>query len=344
MVVERSVLALAVVFVLVGVCGIFLGGCAQSGGRSLPAADQKKKIRVVATIYPLAEFTRQIGGTRVEAAQLLPVGADPHHWEPSPRDLVMLNQAQLLIFNGAGLEPWLDRLLPSLRLKGIQVVEATRDLDLMTFSEEEELGITYCIGGSPLDASRRREDRDNKSEKQGQNRAALDPHVWLDPLMAREIVGHLSDQLKIVDPANSAYYERRAQVFEEKLDHLHQEYVAAAKTFRSRDLVVSHGAFGYLARRYGLRQVPLLGLMPEQEPDAATLKEIVEFCRRGGVKCVFFEPLVSPRLSEVLAWEIGAQTLMLNPIGGLTKEEERSGVGYLHLMSQNLASLKRGLG
>lgn len=337
------------VLVFAACLGFLAAGCTPAP-RSGPAAPQAK-LRVAATIYPLAEFSRRVGGARVEVAQLLPPGAEPHHWEPSPKDMMRLYQAQVVVFNGAGLEPWAVRVIPALRARGIRVVEAAQGLDLLTFAEEERLGVTFYPGGFPAPGGFPGHEAHQRGGLEGETAGhavhpaeGVDPHVWLDPLLAREIVSKLAGEFGAADPAGRAEYERRARLLQKRLERLHQEYAAAARSFRSRDLVVSHAAFGYLARRYGLRQVPVLGLTPEQEPDAATLRMVADFCRKQGVRYIFFESLVSPRVAETLAREVGARTLLLTPAAGLTPEEARSGLDYFALMSRNLANLKKALG
>lgn len=319
------------------VAGIFCGGC-QHNKKVDEAVPQtsKAKVRLVATIYPLAEFARGVGGDRVEVVQLIPQGREPHHWEPSPSDMLCLYQAQVFVYNGAGMEPWAEKILPALRAKKISVVRGTEGLNLLTFAEEERKGITVFPGQT--------RDSAQVGDEAHRHDEGFDPHVWLDPVLAKSIVSHLTRELIAVDPAGSSDYLRNAQVLQGKLDQLHQEYQTALSGFKNRDLVVSHAAFGYLARRYNLRQIPVLGLTPEQEPDAATLAQVSDYARKNGVKYIFFEAMVSPRVAETVAREAGAQTLVLNPIGGITEEELKQGLDYFGLMRQNLTNLKKALG
>lgn len=335
---ESSICRITVVLVLL-VALLAANGCGgpdEGGGREAAEATSRGKLRLVATIYPLAEFARQVGGDRVAVVQLIPQGREPHHWEPSPADMLQLYRSQVFFYNGAGMEPWVEKVLPALRARGIKIVKATEDLDLLTFAEEERLGVTVLPGRegegkATADAGHRHRQED------------VDPHVWLDPVLAKRIVAHLARELIAADPAGSSDYMRNAQAAQKELDRIHQEYLKAVQHFSSRDLVVSHAAFGYLARRYGLRQIPLLGLTPEQEPDAATLAWVVDYCREQGIKCVFFEAAVSPRVAETVAREAGAQTFMLNPIGGITEQEIKKGLDYFGLMRQNLESLQKAL-
>lgn len=313
--------------------GVFLGGCGQRKPSPASGGASGGRIQVVATIYPLADFARLVGGERVSVTQLLPQEAEPHDWEPSPKDIMKLYRAKLVIYNGAGLEPWMARLLPSLQSKGVRAMEATKGLQLLTFAEEEKQGWTTYVNGSG-----------RFREKGEMNDAPVDPHAWLDPLLAREIVSRMAKELIAVDPAGKVDYMRRAQALQNRLADLDRAYTVAARGFRRKDIIVSHAAFGYLGRRYGLRQVPLLGLVPEQEPDAATLAKIVDYGRKQGIRYVFTEPTVNPRVAETVARELGVSVLPLTPIDSLSQQERERRSDYFDLMLQNLNNLKKALG
>ncbi|AEG16927.1 ABC-type metal ion transporter, periplasmic subunit [Desulfofundulus kuznetsovii DSM 6115] len=299
---------------LIGLLLIWLPGCSDAPTSAPPG---KEKIAVVATIYPLYDFARQVGGDRVEVTRLLPAGAEPHTWEPTPRDMAALTRAKVFIYNGAGMEPWVRRQLGMLEEKGVKVVEASRGLDLITASPEH---------------------------RHERHEGEVDPHVWLDPVLAQEMVKNIRDAFMAVDPDHASYYKSRAEEYIAGLQDLDREYREAVQSFKRREIVTSHAAFGYLARRYGLRQVAVMGLSPESEPDPARMREIVAFCRKHNVKYIFFETLVSPKISQALAREVGAQTLVLNPMGNITPEEESRGENYLSIMRHNLVNLKIALG
>jgi zinc transport system substrate-binding protein len=238
---------------------------------------------------------------------------------------VRVQRAKLFIYNGAGLEPWADKLRRDLAAQGPRVVRATEKIVLLTASEAPGRG-------SDPGTARDRSDRD-----------AADPHVWLDPLSAQAQVEAIRAGLAAVDPAGASVYTANAEAFKAKLGALHAAFQAGLRQCARRDVVTSHAAFAYLTRRYDLTQVAIQGLAPEAEPSPADLAGLVTVARAKGVKSVFFEPLVSPKLAETLAREVGARTLVLNPIEGLTPEEQAAGRGYLSLMEANLQSLRTGL-
>ena len=284
---------------------------------------------VVASFYPMYEFSRQVAGDRAEVVSLVPPGVEPHDWEPSPQKLVEVQNARLLVYNGAGFEPWVDKLLHDVTGKKIIVIETTRGLDLIPAAEAGAAAFPPKAAG--------------RDAGQTQNGGG-DPHVWLDPVLAQSQVEAIRAGLTQGDPANKAAYDDRARAFRARLAALDTAFQAGLRDCEHRDIVVSHAAFAYLARRYRLTQVAVMGLAPESEPSPAELAAIANLARRRKVTYIFFETLVSSRLAETLAREIGAKTLVLNPIEGLTKEEAAAGKGYVDLMEANLQSLRTGLG
>jgi zinc transport system substrate-binding protein len=273
------------------------------------SAPPRGRFIAVASFYPLYEFTRQVAGEDAEVRALVPAGVEPHDWEPSPQDVKRLRRARLFVYNGAGLEPWAAKLLRDGALKDAVVVQASEGLPLIVPAGHH----------------------------------APDPHVWLDPVFAQSITRAIADGLAKADPPRAAAYTERARAFLERLQRLDDAFRAGLKDCPRREVVVSHSAFAYLGQRYGLTIVPLTGLAPEAEPSPAQLAAIVKFAREKKVKYIFLEPLVSPRLAETLAREAGAQTMVLNPIEGLTRQEQSAAKGYVSLMEENLKNLRTAL-
>lgn len=275
---------------------------------------------VLATFYPLYEFARQVGGDAVEVVALVPPGVEPHDWEPTPAEIARVQRARLFVYNGAGLEPWVDRLLGDVVPAGV-AVNATHGVPVAVADLPRHVrsGPTFRVGLTP------------------------DPHVWLDPVLAAAQVNVIAGALARADPGRAATYAENARRYTAALDALHRAFVDGLAACGRRDIVVSHAAFGYLARRYGLTQVPVMGLAPGAEPGPAALAAAVRFVRRHRVTHVFFETLASRRLAETLAREAGVDTLVLNPVEGLTPQEAAAGATYLTLMEANLASLRQGL-
>jgi len=281
---------------------LILAGCRQS-----PAPEGK--LLVVASFYPMYEFVRQVAADRAQVISLVPPGVHGHDWEPSPQDVAQVRHARVFVYNGAGFEPWVDKLLSEGAASSTVVVAASA-------------GLAVARAGGE----------------------GMDPHVWLDPLLARRQVDAIRDALERSDPGGKPAYAANASAYGEKLAALDARFDAGLRDCARRDVVVSHAAFGYLTRRYRLTQIAVTGLAPQAEPSPAALAAIVRTARERQVTAIFLEPLVSPRLAETLAREVGVRLLTLNPVEGVTKQEATDGVGYIELMGKNLESLREGLG
>jgi zinc transport system substrate-binding protein len=275
-----------------------------------PAPAPPPKPRVLASFYPLYDWARQVGGDRIEAVNLLAAGVEPHDFEPTPADVRRIREADLVIGVGAGFQPSLDKVLRTLR-----------------GDRPARLAVT--------DGLKLKQGAGGRSHK-------LDPHVWLDPDLAQDLVRKIADALGRVDPAGQATFDANAAGYIAKLAALDQEFRTGLAACQRKEVFTSHAAFAYLLDRYGLEQVGVRGLSPEAEPSPRQLARLAKLAKERGVKVVYYETLVSPKVAETLAREIGAKTLVLNPIEGRTATEAAQDKDYLALMRENLASLRIG--
>lgn len=170
-----------------------------------------------------------------------------------------------------------------------------------------------------------------------------DPHVWLNPQLAKQEAAAIAHGFEKADPANTSYYDDREKNLDLALDQLHTDYLQGLKDCKKKDIVTSHAAFGYLAQQYGLNQVSITGLSPDEEPTAQKLAEVADFVKKNNVSYIFFESLVSPRFSQAIAQETGAQTLALDPLEGIPEAEMKTGTNYLTIMRRNLTNLRIAL-
>ncbi|MTI80430.1 MAG: zinc ABC transporter substrate-binding protein [Firmicutes bacterium] len=290
-----------------------IAGCSATETTS---SDSAGKIKVFTSIYPLYDFASQIGGNKVEVTNIIPPGAEPHTWEPSPKDMSALTEADVIIYCGLGIEPWGDKVFNG------SVIDTT-NIKLLKASDSVEV-----LGA---------EDNDDHSH-------SVDPHVWLDPLNVRKIVDNITATLVELDGDNKDYYQANASAYKKELDELHHDLKNSFVNVAKNEFVVSHAAFGYLAHRYNLKQVPVRGLSPEVEPKPQDMVDVIKLAKENDINYIFFEKMVSPKVSETIAREIGAETLVLNPMGNLTKEEVNSGLDYISVMRQNMNNLQKALG
>ena len=274
------------------------------------------KLNVKVSFYPMYEFTEKVAGEFADVEALIPASIEPHDWEPTAQDMARISQADLLIYNGAGMEGWVEQVKDSTSNSKLITVEASKGLDLLESSDEEEGDHEH--GG-------------------------LDPHVWLDPALAIEEVRTIEAALSGVAPEHAAAFKANADIYVAKLEQLDQEFKISLTDAKRKDFITQHAAFGYLANEYGLVQVPIAGLSPDLEPSASRMSEIVEFAKAHQVKTIFFETLVSSSVADTIAKEIGAKAAVLNPIEGLTEEDKRNNLDYIGIMRQNLGALTTAL-
>ncbi|MFC5471224.1 metal ABC transporter substrate-binding protein [Cohnella suwonensis] len=299
---------------------LVLSGCGNNGESS--KASSSDKLNVVTTFYPMYEFSKQIGGDHANVVALIPPGVEPHDWEPSAKDMATLKEANVFVYNGI-VEGWAEDALSSASNDNRIVVEAIDGITLMEGLPEEE-----------------EEGEEHEHEEGG---AILDPHVWLNPVLAQQEVSAIQAAFEKADPANKEEYRKNAEAYIAKLKDLDAAYRESLSGTKKKDFVTQHAAFGYLAKEYGLTQVPISGLSPEQEPSPDRMADIVSFANQHEVKTIFFETLVEPKVAQVVANEIGAKTDVLNPLEGLTDDDKKNGLDYIGIMKKNLTALTKAL-
>ena len=259
------------------------------------------KLRVVASLYPISFFANEIGGDYITVATITPIGAEPHDYEPTTRDIANIEQSNLLILNGQ-IEPWGPKIMEDLK----------------------NTKTTVVVAGEKL-ISRG------------------DAHVWLDPVLAKQEAIKISEALIRADPTHASSYTTNMKKLGEKLDALDVAFKNGLAHCQQKNIITSHAAFGYIAARYNLLQLSIAGLSPDEEPSPQKLAEISQFIKEHNIQYIFFESLVSPRLSQTIARETGATTIIFNPLEGLTHEEVSNSADYFLLQKQNLDNLKIAL-
>ncbi|MFE5319996.1 metal ABC transporter substrate-binding protein [Paenibacillus sp. NPDC056579] len=312
---------LVVPMLLALIAAVALSGCGKS-----QATLVNGKINVVASFYPLYDFTKKIGGNHVNVINLVPTGVEPHDWSPKSRDMQNLSKSQMFVYLGAGFEGWVHDTLDSLpKDSTVAIVEGSKGVELIASTEEGH------------DHAKESKDAHDHNE------AEFDPHVWLSPVNAKVIARNIKDQLVKTDAAHQADYEANYAKLAGQLDQLHNKYKESLSKLPKKEIVVTHQSFGYLTKEYGLTQKAIMGLSPDSEPTSKDLKEINDFIRNNNVKYIFFEELVSDRLAKTLAKDAKVETIVLNPLEGLTEEQTKSGADYLSVMESNLNNLIKAL-
>jgi zinc transport system substrate-binding protein len=291
-----------------------VAGCGAQAG-----ATADGKLSVVTAFYPLEFLSARIGGDAVTVSNLTKPGTEPHDVELNPRQVAQVTDAGLAV-HLRGFQPAVDdAIAQEAKDRSFDAASAVPLLPAAEHAQEH-------AGEGP--------------EEHAEQAGGLDPHVWLDPVRFATIAEKLAERLGRADPAHAADYTARAAALRADLAKLDTEYAAALQTCQRRELVTSHTAFNYLADRYRLTQVGISGISPETEPSPQRLAEVTAQARSSGATTIFFETLVSPKVAETIAREVGARTAVLDPLEGLTE----AGSDYFSVMRANLAALTTALG
>ncbi|OKP84180.1 ABC transporter substrate-binding protein [Paenibacillus helianthi] len=302
------------VFLLLAACGPKSSGSIVKG-----------KVNVITTFYPIYEFASEIGGDDINAINLLPVGVEPHDWTPRSQDIINTSKAQLFLYNGAGLEGWVPNFLKSLDSDSkVQATQVSKGVDYIMSDEEDG------------------HDHGGEGEAGGEvstDTLHTDPHTWVSPKSALIMAKNIKESLQSVDPSHKDGYEERYNKLAERLETLDRKFTLELTKLPNHEIVVSHQAFAYLARDYGLTQHAIMGLSADAEPRSQDLLKLADLVKKKGIRYIFFEELVSDKLAKTLAGEAGVSTMVLNPVEGLTEAQEKNGDNYFTLMEKNLQNL-----
>lgn len=268
-----------------------------------------EKIKVVTTFYPMYEFSKAVVGDEGHVSLLIKAGNEPHDYEPSAKDMAKISQANVFVYNSNQLEKWAQKMDQVDHTK-TKIVEAAQGIKLA------------------------------KGAKNSEEAGELDPHVWLDPILAKQEVATIEKALAEKYPAKAATFRTNQKRYDQKLNQLDHEY-QQLRGAKQRAIITQHAAFGYLAKQYGLKQVAIAGLSPDQEPSPSRLASLKKYVKRQRIKLIYFEENANLKVAQTLATETGVKTAVLDPIEGIPQKKITQGATYLSIMEQNLTNLKK---
>jgi zinc transport system substrate-binding protein len=239
---------------------------------------------------------------------LIPIGSEPHSFDPTVQQISNAQTADILAYNGAGMESvWIKKINPKF------AVDTSQGLNLLSSNTKE-------------------------------TSTGVDPHIWLDPILAEHQVNVIRDGLINVDPDNANYYKNNTQKFIAQLKSLDSSIKSGLSNCKKKDFISFHNAFTYFAQRYGLTEHSIQGLSPEGEILPQKLQEIIQLSHNLGINTIYSEDLVDPRAAQVIADEVpNGKILVLSPIEGIKSGEQKAGIGYIDKMKQDLINLEAGL-
>lgn len=300
--------------VLLGLIGSMIIGCGQSNDKNA-VKNEETKPSITVSIFPLKEFAEEIAGDKVDINCLVPNNMEPHDYEPKTKDFEKLINSDAFIYNGLGLEEWVEKVNEVIKNEDVLIVDSSKNVDSITIEDENH----------------EEEHNHDNEEEHDHEHGAIDPHSWLSLKEAQVQSEAIKDTLIEIDPENKAYYEQNYNEFKQKLDDLYNKYNEKFQTLQNKNFITGHAAFGYLCRDFGLEQKSVENVFGEGEPTPKQLENLVNFCKENNITIIFSESLASPKVSETLAAEVGAKVI---PIYTLESQEDNK--SYLEAMEYNL--------
>ena len=302
------------IMIMIFALSIFMISC----NRKSEVADVNSKPKVITTMFVTYDFAREIGGENIELELLIPPGVEIHSFEPSPKDMVKLSEADAFIYSGDEMEPWVKQTIESIKNEKLLVIDASKDIELIEEDEHEE--------------------------HSGHNHQH-NPHIWTSPLLAKKMISNVTEGLKTVDVANESLYMGRLDEYESKLDEIDASFREVAKNSNRRDIVfVGHFALNYLLDEYGIDYITTTESMThEAESSPQRIKTIIDKIDEEDIKYIYEEELSDGLISNRILEERDVEVLVLNGMHNITKSEFENGISYLDIQRQNIENLEKGL-
>lgn len=294
---------------------LLLSGCASAPMQVTPEANEatevneSNKIKIVATLFPQYDFAREIAGESADITLLLPPGTESHSFEPTPSDIIKINECDIFLYTGDEMEPWAAELISSPDFGG----KAVNVISSIYLDEDDD------------------HDRD--------------PHVWTDPYLAAIMADNITDSLSATDPENSEKYNQNLKNYKEQLQSLDSDFASLIANAQEKEMVFGGKfAFHYFVKRYHLGYIAAFdSCSNETEPSAKVLATLINEIKARNLKAVFYDNLESTKICDMICSETGAKALLFHSCHNITKDEFDRGESYLSLMRQNLEHLKEGL-
>lgn len=286
------------------------------------------KVQIVATLFPQYDFARQIGGDKVNVSLLLTPGTETHTYEPTPQDLIRINDSDLFVYTGKYMEPWAERIVGSID-SDTKILDASKNINLIHSEEDEH--------------DENEEDEHHHEEEHHHHE--FDPHIWLDPQNAIVMVNNITEELCSIDKENEEYYRANSERIIAEINELDKDIENTIKNSNKNKIAFGGTfAYAYFINKYKLEYVTAYDSCGESsEPSVAKVKEVIDYMKKNDIKVVFYQEASSGRIADSIAKETGAKKLVFHTIHNATQEEIDNGETYISLMKKNLENLKQAL-
>jgi len=286
----------------------------------------EKRLSIAVTFNAMEELTKAVVKDLADVSLIIPEGMEPHEAEPTPQNLAFLTNADVLIYNGFGMEFYLDKVLKAVNNKNLVLVEASKGVKPIKIDDDH-----YDYDDD--------HDYDDDDDHLGHHHHGdIDPHTWLSLQASRIMVRNIESNLSKLDRKNAKAYNNNANLYIKQLDNLYNEYNKKFRSLKNKNLVTSHAAFAYLCRDFKLVQNSITDVFAEGEPNARQLAKLVEYCKKHRVKTIFSEETANQALAQTLSNEVAGKVVKIYTIE--TKEDNMS---YLKRMEENLKKIYENL-
>jgi zinc transport system substrate-binding protein len=286
-----------------------------------PAKEPNKaeqKLKVIATIFPVYDFARNIGGDKINITMLMPPGTDAHHYELRPGDIIKVCKSDIFLFTNFEMEQWAYKIINA----------AEKNTNMLAI----ETGSGALL--LPL----------NKEDGHDDHTSGFDPHIWLDMDNAQKMVDNIATAFIKKDPRNSDYYLKNARDYKAGLIALDQRYRKELTGCKTKIILhAGHWAFAYLAKRYNLEYIAAYNVLADAEPSPQKIVTLVQQVKNQKVHYIYYEDMINPRLAQMIAKETGAGLLKLNNGHDISRTSMKNGESFISLMENNLINLKKGM-
>ncbi len=357
---------IAIVWAIIILLSIFLGACQSKGEETKNDTEVEKGqlLQVYTTIFPLMDFTKKIGGSYVEVKSLIPVGADAHSFEPTPKTMVEVSNADLFIYNGAGIEGFADAAVEVLKTGNVKILRASDGIDLINYDEEDGHEHNDVKDAHEHDNVHGQEE-DNHADEHSQEEhghddghdhdsekhededhhehGEQDPHVWLDPIRSIQMAENIKNALVQLLPEGADEFEANFITLKGQLEALDETFKATLQDVNKDTIVVSHAGYGYWTDRYGIKQVGISGISPTNEPSIRQLQEVIELMQEKNLRHVLFEQNIPTAIAETVRSQVKAEALWLHNLESLTQADITKNEDYFSLMERNIETLRIAL-